>query len=629
MSIATLKKITQQVRDALAQDAAAAAAEQGQVEGNARSSPCGIADNLALLTQIDAFMAEDGVDVDIVPKVWTQWIDTTFIMPLWNPRFWESVTSKECYMFTKQQRRYFPMVGSAEWKATADTSLKANYPEFDAQRPANYRKSDNNTKLHTNFGMVPPFDTKSNTVEVDILARVITLLIRLADEALQNKIWYFAATNYEMCHIVLKHNVGRRLTRTVWARARDLVQAGLFWTMYILAHEENTSNDTRADVTEQTRFVFTLDEVNHLDFLNNLPPDSTPWIVNAMRNGNNIYNTCPFYLTGNRSVSTPAVAKERIRHLTRDCFRGFERFTNAALTGSILMQCLGNNALLKRQAAGVAADGGIVISQNTKNELPMDIASFEHRSRLYFPKEGEMSSDLDVLVSCPSYKEFIATAEDMVAQLGTNLGSPVTVVHDTCQSGVRYHVSHPALDFTIEIYRSPLARARLTSGFHVPPARMYWNFHPDMGKNLFMTRACAGSLVTGIGADYNWFSSNKVPADVTLKYAQRGVTIPHNYKELECLSKYLETSDRWGYGFYKIMEITGAFTHDHPFFRVDAIPRGIRYGLPQIPAAVGGYRNNVYTLARKLKWGGAEFRRYEERGIAFCVVAPPLLFSTA
>jgi hypothetical protein len=629
MSLETLRAITAKIR--------AGYNDQGPDDQQPATD---VQQDAALLDEIADFVAScDETEIsDLIPRIWMQWLERKFISPLWNPKFWDAVASKECFMYTKYARRFFPMVGSDEWKELSKECHKANYPEFEKHAKYTNFNKGNNLKLHTNYGMVPPLDTAKLEVETQILVKVMNLAIAMRDRDTQDKLWWVTATSYEMCHTLLKTAVGRQLTRKIWDRDRDLVQAGLFWTNYVLAHEEQTS----AMPTEESRFVFTLEEVNHLSFLNNLPPDTTPWIVNALRNGNNIYNTCPFYLQGERSVSTPAEAQRRIAHLTQGCFRGFERFTNAALTGSTLMQSLCNNPLLRPPERAV--EGGMIqLAARDDDRAHVDtksdnFAAFDNRSQLYFPREGDMSSDLDVVVSTTKNKEFIPIANAMVALLNENLNRRDTVTlardhpdyvackvkHDCTASGVRYHVSHPRLGIKIEIFRSPQERMKLVAGFHVPPARMYWDFN----KLWYLTRSCVSALVTGISENFNWFSSNKVPADVILKYAQRGITTILNLKELECLEKYLQKSERWGYGFYKISEITGAFRWDHPFFRVDVQPRGVRWGLPAREGTVGAWRANVYKLARKLKWKDTDFsQRYEERENTFRICTPPRIFT--
>jgi hypothetical protein len=630
-----LKEITTRVRAAVRTAPDLIGPDGAPMKVDAPSSD--LNEDLEILSAMTEITNADDDVTDMIPAVWMQWLERRFITPLWNPKFWESVASKECFMYTKYQRRFFPMRGDQDWEKLSRESYKSNYPEFEKHaKHSNFAKG-NNLKLHTNFGMIPQWDPRRFEVETQVVVKVINLSIALRNHALKCKLWYTLATNYDMCHIVLKNPVGRQLTRSLWTGTgpgsrteRDLVQAGLFWTNYVLAHEEQTCQAP----SEGSRFVFTLEEINHLSFLNNLPPDVSPWIVNSMRNGNNVYNLCPFYLQGERSVSTPAVAQERISRLTHGCFRGFDRWNHiAALTGSTLMQSLSNNPLM-RPPVKDNDDGAINLVPDARSYT--DMVSFEHRSRLYFPREGDMSSDLDVVVSTASNKEFIIIADAMVKQLDENLNAGAdgvafpkdkfracAVVHDCTASGVRYHVSHPRLGIKIEIFRSPQRRMKLVAGFHVAPVRMYWDF----GKRWYMTRNCAASLITGISENFHWFSSNKVPVDVILKYCQRGVTTILNLKELECLSKYMETSERWGYGFSKITEITGAFRRDHPFFRVDIMPRGVRYGLPVLSRArADNWRHNTYKLARALKSHDIDWKeRYQEIDNTFRVRVPPPL----
>lgn len=601
MSIAQLKNVTQLVKT-----------------NQANPQPTST-DNSEVARAMQLFISEYQDDVeDIIPNLWVAWVDNRYIQPLWNPKFWKAVSGKECYMYTKFSRRFFPTVGSEEWKETSTESYKQNYPAFDeTTKHSNFTKSDN-IKLHTNFGMIPQLDLALVVTETAEIKLVIDLVVKIRNEKLSHKLWYHLACNYELCHLVMKDCV--ELTRAVFDRDRELVIGGLFWTNYILSHEESTCTNP----TEQSRFVFTLSEVLALDFINDLPADQTPWIINALRHGNNVYNCMPFYLAGKRSLADLATLRARVEVITHGCFKGFETLQNVSLVGSTAAECIGNNALLR--CASSHTESGF-ISCDLASSSTSDIEQFTQRSDLYYPLEGEFSSDLDLAITIKSYKEFINIAQGAIDIMNQNMIAqgyePFKCKEDCTASGVRFHLTHQVMRRKIEIFRTPQTPMRLVVGFHVAPVRMYWNFRDDPK----MSRSCAAALVTGIGENFNWFSSNKVPADVILKNAQRGISTICNQTEMECLSAYLQKSQRWGYGFSNLQEITGSFTEIHPFFRVDAIPRGIRYGLDIRAANVGNYKNNIYKLSNPLHHGDTVFTRYAEHDNTFRITAPPVLFA--
>lgn len=597
---------------------AAVTAEQDQVK-----NLCGEDGNI--LSDIRDFLAIAGEDtIDMLPKIWIEFITTKFIDPLWMPRFWKSVASKEDYMHCKYTRRYFPMVGSDEWKETSKQVYEHAYPEFeDNIKHANYNKGKN-IKIHTNYGMIPQVAVADIKCELDQLDILIEVVQQLKDRAMTTRLWYNLATNMYACHILLKSSTGIALTKTVFAWDKNIVAGGLFYTMYLLAHEENTATHH----TLESRYVFNLDQARELAFLNPLPIDKTPWIINALRFEGSVYNMSPFYLRGDRALAHPTAFKARLNILTQCCFDGFENFADIALVGSKLTECVSNNALLYHVPVLPDTDDtnyvGIVSRDRFAKKNAADYTNpdcFRRRSELYYPLVGDMASDMDIAVSRDSFKEFIRVADELIALLNHNIQRiapyiPFTVKQDCTASGVRFHLTHPKCS-KIEIFRTPQTLMQLVAGFHVPCVRMYWDF-----KTLWMTRSCAAALITGVNENFNWFSSNKVPADVVLKYAQRGFTTILNLKELECLSLYIKNNERWKIGIHAIGEITGAFDIDHPFFRIDALPRGIRFGLPVERTAVGGTRNNIYKIYPAIKYRDQEFIRYAETDNTFRVVPP-------
>lgn len=543
--------------------------------------------------------------IDVVPHSWITWIFESFVKTFSGVDFWISVASKEDLMSVHFQRRFFPMKGSEEWEEITTKVLKTAYPDFDKStkcRPSNFSRGDLDIKLHTNFGMIPVLDTAKLSAEYKIVERVVGIIKIIGDEKINMCLWSYIATSYEICHLLLQTDWGITFTKSIFDMDKSLVYGLMFYTMYILAHEETTCTNPSTN----NRHVFTLNQILDISFLNNALLPHTPWIVNHLPNGNNIYNATPFYLTGDRRVVDIKTFEQRFDRLTHGCFTGLKfKYDNIAIVGSIVTECLSDNALLNSIIPHSDSSTGHV---RLSGSATSGMEAFDYRSEMYYPTNGDMTSDIDLAISSVSYKKYILQAYDMIDFINGMVETPFSVTEDCTASGVRFHLTHSTINRQIEIFRTPMSIIKLVSNFHVPCVRMFWNF-----DQIYMTRGCAASLLTGVNENFNWFSSNKIPADVILKYAQRGFTTILNQKELQCLELYMNESKHWNYGLNSQAEFTGKFDKDHPFFRVDAIPKGIRYGLKNKNVYVGAPTKNVYKACPRLetKTGIVMSDRYE------------------
>jgi len=141
----------------------------------------------------------------------------------------------------------------------------------------------------------------------------------------------------------------------------------------------------------------------------------------------------------------------------------------------------------------------------------------------------------------------------------------------------------------MDVFRVPYDAAKMVKKFHVHAVKMYYN------GSVTLFRSCIASLLSGVGENYKWFSCNKVPIDVLLKYAQRGITIILNKKERIAVSKYLSENDRWGQLLKDIRVVPDKMycctTEDHPFFMPGEFQSGVRMGLRQFPLEINNYVN--------------------------------------
>lgn len=141
----------------------------------------------------------------------------------------------------------------------------------------------------------------------------------------------------------------------------------------------------------------------------------------------------------------------------------------------------------------------------------------------------------------------------------------------------KYKIYGSGLPRPIDIFRVPYDPAKMVKKFHVHAVRMYYD------DEITMFRSCVSCLLSGVGESYKWFSCNKTPADVLLKYAQRGISIILNSKERDAIANYMMANERW----CKLMLMHGLKSNDiytvinstNTFFRPDLYNCGIRMTL--------------------------------------------------
>jgi hypothetical protein len=588
--------------------------------------------------------------IGIVPNDWLLFIETKYNKLVDNGAMWDFINKNECSLFTKYNRRFFPInqnTGNDDWRNLGNEILKENYPnEFDKvnkkDKHNNFENEIKQFKKDTNMGSIPVMDPISiKDSEIIDLEIIFNGILQLQNNELTAKCLYKLLCCYNLCHRVFEIDLLIDLLKELLdnKKYRGLIIDGLFHMQYILAHEENLC----LVKTLENRFVYThkmairiKDLFEHANF----SIEHNPLIVNCLPLGNNIYQMMPFYLSGERSICDTELFNERFQLLTNGLLNGISDLANIAIVGSILVECLGNNNLLKKcikdhnisetDSSGDSDNDNNddkplkLFDMNELNNVDDDILgneNFMYRNKLYYSTDG---GDIDIAISEDSYKKYIRIAKKIKDKMNNNImslyGSEFKVEEMVTNSGIRYHFSHPKINRKFEIFRVPKTHIDLVSDFHVACVRMYWDF-----KELYMTRGCLASLLTGVNENFNWFSTNKNPIDIIFKYAQRGYTTILNMKELECASKYIGTfGTLWNYGISKIQDITGSFDYIHPFFRVDVIPKGLRNGHKPIikNGYIGSLEDNTYKLQQPLKYKKKELNRYIYKDTGYHIRQP-------
>jgi hypothetical protein len=212
-------------------------------------------------------------------------------------------------------------------------------------------------------------------------------------------------------------------------------------------------------------------------------------------------------------------------------------------------------------------------------------------------------ADLDISLTTSTFEDFRVKAMLLFDQIRNNVAfrGPVWIIEIETLSSFKFQIYGPGITRPIDLFRIPYDCAKMVKKFHVPCVRM-WNEGTQGGhltggkiqlsnttvKGVLLYDSCIRALKSGVNNSYNWFSCNKIPVDVLLKYTQRGITTIYNKKERVGLVEYLKLSPRWsplidfdssGEIDSNTMDIFGVMTVNHKFFHPAKFNAGIRMGL--------------------------------------------------
>ena len=204
-------------------------------------------------------------------------------------------------------------------------------------------------------------------------------------------------------------------------------------------------------------------------------------------------------------------------------------------------------------------------------------------------------SDIDISVTTTNFETFkdnVVELYKIIVENSKHRGE-VYINEIKTPSSTKYKIFGPGIPRPIDIFRIPYHPSKMVKKFHVNVVKMYY----DGEVKLF--RSCVSALLSGVNESYKWFSCNKVPADVLLKYAQRGFSIILNKKEKENISNFMKMSDRWS----KILKfldmkpdkIYCTIKPDHTFFDPSEYNGGIRFSLRNFRKKYIPHNNKLIT----------------------------------
>ena len=226
---------------------------------------------------------------------------------------------------------------------------------------------------------------------------------------------------------------------------------------------------------------------------------------------------------------------------------------------------------------------GLNASDVFDDELDNSASKFKPAMRPQF----NALSDMDVSITATTMEEFTILAERLFERIRDNcrVRGEVRMKRIDTLSQYKYKIYGPGLSRPIDLFRIDYGPEIMVKRFHLNCVKMFYQA-PD---KIYMWRSCIAALLSGVNEYYSWFSCNKIPADIILKYAMRGISTVLNTHERNALTKYVRAESRWSVYFEQIsansQDMFGGITTNHTYFQPHLYNAGLRMGLRNLFAA--------------------------------------------
>lgn len=312
----------------------------------------------------------------------------------------------------------------------------------------------------------------------------------------------------------------------------------------------------------------------------------------------------PMYLHGRRAFVSRDEFKRRLSIMSGDMLNNINLAKYGAyLTGSSLVPCIVTNPLednfttyeepfkqfveayypsyISLQEHKSYIDKGMSVS--TKQDVPASLGAIEEFIRnqkessalVYehisaFKEKEKFLTDMDIAVMNQSVEEFDTKVLSITGEIRKNITGRVYLKKIPTKFGYKWCLKGPGARRPIDFFPTRLTPHALTSRFHMNIVRFWWD-----GIELKGLSSGVAAALSGTNQWYRWFSNNKDPINIVLKYMQRGYTTLLNNKEFMILRKYIDETDK--YRFIRDKLVTGKIGINHPIFTLSG---GIRFNIP-------------------------------------------------
>lgn len=460
---------------------------------------------------------------------------------LYNPAFWSMITGSPDYSYILHKNRAYPFdqVESKDWKkVNIDAYDRHVKKDIDSDDYADEKRLiKNNNYLAMCELPLQEYDLSNELSTFDKLTKINKrLAIRYVNILMSNP---------DKCHIIRYPNI------IDYIKDEPNFDYFMAFAMYLLKHEETI---IFSHINPQSRLIFKHQEVYNWPYLEHA------YITQL--SDESYLKSLPFYLVGQRRLTTPEEFQERFKLATHGLFEGFDlNKYSAAITGSILVPCAHVSPLE-------------TLFDTFKDYLEFyypgydsvdSIETFESDAEMLSENQSaptvkfNLLSDIDISVTtCETavLKEFVI---DLHKHFKTKTDQHIYITEVRTLASIKYKLHGPGLPRPIDIFKIHYHPAKMVKKFHFNQVKMFYT------NDLYMLRSCIVTLLTGVGEAYKWFSCNKVAVDVIMKYAQRGFTVILNKSEKEILKKFIKVSKRWQHlSDYEVFSCIGP---NHAFYR--------------------------------------------------------------
>ena len=545
-------------------------------------------------------------------------------------------------LFRARYYPFFHVKSKEWKQIAAEGGAQANYPpvashfEKGCDEDDDFRSESNVAKRHNNFMGYPVLNpSKYGNIAEHTKCLGILIKLNLNLEALEA--FMRLCITPASCHIVKSPEVWGLIKPLINdAETKSIIDYCLYYAYYILRHE---STKMFSQVRRAYRVIFNYAEILAQPDTHTAHIECDP-NIQQLSDDTFIDLTVPFYLREARAINPPDVFARRLFLATGGAISGIDfKSLGASISGSILIPCVTKSPLEKRfegvdsyakritfrapyEESLAREDKDFLAyleyfypsyeslkpAEYTKTvaERRLDIAKFnmrahiEEKERQHDPDDRASSegidynklADIDISITTSTFDEFRERAGILCDQIKANCKyrGAVWMAEIETLSSFKFTIYGPGLTRPLDVFRIPYDPAKMVKKFHVPGVRMWYegciiaridhDIHIESSVNpgLYAYDSCVNALKSGVNDAYKWFSCNKIPADVILKYAERGITTILNKKERAALVEYMKISPRWN-ALANAADTFGVMRDTHKFFHPAMFDAGIRMGL--------------------------------------------------
>lgn len=460
--------------------------------------------------------------------------------------------------------------------------------------------------------------------EVVIIYDTMILLDQLAD-AILFICKLFVSRKY--FHLVLK-NIPflTRITALMEKQKRlyPLIKYVMSYSFYLLHKEERLFGRR---ISKNNRAIFDEDEFRALPIFDGELDESPYFTEICSGNGDtNLSDRIVMLLGGKREFTDRKEFLHRLSVISGNMLTGIDLSEHGAfLTGSSLVPCVVTNPLEESfNGFNIFAEQyypsydsitrfreefdyekrmliEMLIKSNTSYEEILDDDKFvefsktlpDHKEQVekvlvvfnQLLKYESKLADLDIAITANSIADYDKKVFAIFEKIKKNINKHIYLYKQPVKYGTKWVLKGPGAKRPIDFFKINTPPHSLMFNFHVNVVRFWWN-----GQKIKALGSGVCAALSGVNQWYRWFSNNKDPMDIILKYMGRGYTTLLNQNEIISLRHYVSEVDK-----YRYIENSVMYGKIHKHHIIFGNEGGIRYQLSNYPLPYP-ISNNVLQL---------------------------------